>query len=391
MRVLGIDSSGLVAAAALVDDGRLTADYRIDHKKTHSQTLLPMISEIMRMSECDPGSLDLIAVAAGPGSFTGLRIGASTAKGLAYAGDIPIVPVSTLEALAWQLCDNEGIVCPVMDARRGQAYTALYRMQPVWKSTDGADSVMIEELSPRAADMGDVIERINALGERTIFIGDGIPVFAQLIAGKTEVPYRCAPPWRNRQSAAALAYLGERKYMKGVSETADTFAPVYLRASQAEREAGEAGNVTYRRMTAKDAAPAAALERDTLGREAWSEAQLKEAADRSDSMYIMAESGGRHVAHAGIRDVCGIGELGNVCVHPDFRRRGIGRELVSRLINPGEGLCEGDVTLEVRYKNEAAFMLYRKCGFEEEGVRPGFYADPSDDARIMWLRRHRDA
>ncbi len=391
MRVLGIDSSGLVAAAAIVDDGKLVAHYRTDHKKTHSQTLLPMISEIMRMTECGPGTFDLIAAAAGPGSFTGLRIGAATAKGLAYAYGIPIVPVSTLEALAWQLCDNEGIVCPVMDARRGQAYTALYRMEPVWGSTDGAASVMTEILSPRAADMGYVIEKINEAGERTVFIGDGIPVFSDLIREKVTVPYRCAPPWRNRQSAAAVAFLGEKKYLSGVSETADTFAPVYLRPSQAEREAGEAEDVTYRRMTPADAAAAAALEAETLGREAWTEAQLREAADRRDSLFIMAESGGRHVAHAGIKDVCGTGELGNVCVHPDHRRRGIGRGLVTRLLQQDDGLCGGDVTLEVRCANEAAFMLYKKCGFKEEGIRPGFYSDPADDARIMWIRRSHGA
>ena len=391
MKVLGIDSSGLVAAAAIVDDGKLIAHYRTDHRKTHSQTLLPMISEIMRMTDCKPESIDLIAVAAGPGSFTGLRIGAATAKGLAYAYGVPIVPVSTLEALAWQLCDNEGIVCPVMDARRGQAYTALYRMEPVWESIDGEACAMTEVRSPRAADMNLVIERINETCERTVFIGDGVPVFAGLIKEKVTVPYRCAPPWRNRQSAAALTFLGEKKYRSGVSETADTFAPVYLRPSQAERESGDAENVTYRRMVPGDAAMAAALEKETLGREAWSEAQLREAADRRDSLYIVAESGGTHVAHAGIKDVCGIGELGNVCVHPDYRRRGIGRELISRLIRPGEGFCEGDVTLEVRCANEAAFMLYKKCGFKEEGIRPGFYEEPADDARIMWLRRTHSA
>ena len=112
--------------------------------------------------------------------------------------------------------------------RRGQAYTALYRMEPVWGSTDGAASVMTEILSPRAADMGYVIEKINEAGERTVFIGDGIPVFSDLIREKVTVPYRCAPPWRNRQSAAAVAFLGEKKYLSGVSETADTFAPVLV-------------------------------------------------------------------------------------------------------------------------------------------------------------------
>ena len=128
MKILGLDSSGLVASVALVEDDQLVAEYTTNYKKTHSQTLLPMLDEITRMVELDLHTIDAIAVAAGPGSFTGLRIGSATAKGLGLALDLPIVPVPTVEALAYQLWGSRDLVCPVMDARRGQAYTGIYRM-----------------------------------------------------------------------------------------------------------------------------------------------------------------------------------------------------------------------------------------------------------------------
>ena len=128
MKILGIDSSGMVASVALVEDDVVIAEYTMNHKRTHSETLLPMIDEIVRTSEMKLDELDAIAIAAGPGSFTGLRIGAATAKGLALANDIPIVPVKTCEGLAFNMWGAEGLVCPIVDARRNQVYTGVYKV-----------------------------------------------------------------------------------------------------------------------------------------------------------------------------------------------------------------------------------------------------------------------
>ena len=130
MRILALDSSGLVASVAVVEDGmtddQVIAEYTVNYKKTHSQTLLPMLDEIVKMTELDLNSVDAIAVAAGPGSFTGLRIGSATAKGLGLALDKPLIHIPTLEGLAYNLCGSSDIVCPIMDARRGQVYTGIY-------------------------------------------------------------------------------------------------------------------------------------------------------------------------------------------------------------------------------------------------------------------------
>ena len=126
MKILAIDSSGIVATVAILDDDILVAEYTINYKKTHSQTLLPMIEEITKMTELDLKELDAVAIAGGPGSFTGLRIGSATAKGLGLALDVPLVSVPTLDALAYNLCGSADIVCPMMDARRQQVYTGVY-------------------------------------------------------------------------------------------------------------------------------------------------------------------------------------------------------------------------------------------------------------------------
>ena len=118
MKILALDSSGLVASAAVVEDDITIAEYTINYKKTHSQTLLPMLDELRRMTELDLHTIDAIAVAAGPGSFTGLRIGSATAKGLGFALDIPIIPVPTVDALAYNLYGSDKLICPLMDARR---------------------------------------------------------------------------------------------------------------------------------------------------------------------------------------------------------------------------------------------------------------------------------
>ena len=129
MKILAIESSSLVASIAVLTDDIITAEYTINHKITHSQTLLPMIDDISQRIELDMKEIDAIAISGGPGSFTGLRIGSATAKGLGLALSIPIIPVPTVDALAYNLYGSDKLICPIMDARRNQVYTGLYEFQ----------------------------------------------------------------------------------------------------------------------------------------------------------------------------------------------------------------------------------------------------------------------
>ena len=230
MKILGLDSSGIVASVAVVEEDTLIAEYTVNYKKTHSQTLLPMLDTIAKMTELDLNSIDAIAVAAGPGSFTGLRIGSATAKGLGLALKKPLIAIPTVEGLAYNLYDASGLICPIMDARRKQVYTGIYRF------TDHQLEVVEDQM---AVPIENMIEKLNQRGEAVTFLGDGVPVFRELIAEKMTVPYSFAPAHVNKQRAAAIAALGEIYYRQGKTETAMEHVPDYLRVSQAERERAE--------------------------------------------------------------------------------------------------------------------------------------------------------
>lgn len=230
MKILGFDSSGMVASVAIACDDILVAEYSVNYKKTHSQTLLPMFDAVVSMTELDLDSVDGIAVAAGPGSFTGLRIGMSTVKGLGLALDKPVVAVPTCHALAYNLWGSDKLICPILDARRSQVYTALYEFK---------DEEMITLKEQDAMDINDLIDIINDLDRDVIFVGDGIPVFKERIEEKIKNKAYFAPAHLNRQRAGSVAALGMIYMKEGKAENADDVKPVYLRKSQAEREREE--------------------------------------------------------------------------------------------------------------------------------------------------------
>ena len=230
MKILALDSSGLVASVAVVSDDNLIGEYTINYKKTHSQTLLPMLDEVAKMTELDLKTIDFIAVSAGPGSFTGLRIGSATAKGLALALDKQIVSVPTVDALAYNLWGSADVVCPLMDARRQQTYTGLYQfVDGEMQTIEPQCVVMIEE----------IVAKINAYGKKVVFLGDGVPVFKEYLEDHLTVPYAFAPAMNNKQRASSVAVLGGILCEQGKAEEAQNHKPDYLRLSQAERERQE--------------------------------------------------------------------------------------------------------------------------------------------------------
>ena len=227
MKILGLDSSGLVASVAIVCDDNMLGEYTVNYKKTHSQTLLPMLDEVAKMIELDLNSIDAIVIAGGPGSFTGLRIGSATAKGLGLALNKPIINVPTVDALAYNLVGHAGLVCPLMDARRNQTYTGLYTfVGDQMKCISGQKAVML----------GEIIDEINQLGRKVIFLGDGVPVFKPYIEEHIQVPHSYAPIHLSQQRAGALGALALQYYHEGKYESAAEHQPDYLRLSQAERE-----------------------------------------------------------------------------------------------------------------------------------------------------------
>ena len=247
MRVLAIDSSGLTATVAIVDETETIAEYTINYKKTHSQTLLPMIDEMVKMTETDLNTIDAIAVAGGPGSFTGLRIGSATAKGLGLALGKPLIHVPTVDGLAYNVYGCEDLICPIMDARRNQVYTGIYTFSKKAgekEETNEVDPVFQVIRMQMAVAVDELIQRLNNYGRSVVFLGDGVPVYAQKLAEGLKVPYSFAPAYMNRQRAAVVGTLGIRYYKAGKYERAAEHRPDYLRMSQAGRCGGCCGDGT---------------------------------------------------------------------------------------------------------------------------------------------------
>lgn len=231
MKILAIDTSGLVASVAILDGDSMLSEYMVNYKKTHSETLMPMIAEIIHMTETDKASFDAIAIAGGPGSFTGLRIGSATAKGIAQMYDLPIISVPTVDALAYNIWATDSLVVPIMDARRNQTYTGIYEY-----SEDGEMKVLMEQC---AISVEELVEKLNGMGRSVIFLGDGVVRFKELIDGTLKVSHKYAPVHHSRQRAGAVAVLGAKYYEQGKYTTAEEHEPEYLRKSQAEREREE--------------------------------------------------------------------------------------------------------------------------------------------------------
>ena len=223
MNILAIDTSALTATAAILFDDTLLGEISTTTKLTHSQTIMPMIDELLKKVSLDISDIDLFACSQGPGSFTGLRIGIGTIKGLAYGLGKPVVGVSTLEALAHNISYTDFTIAPIMDARRGQVYNALYHYNR------GRLDCFCE---PRALSLE---ELCGELAKKTIFVGDGVKVHREKITELLGEKALFAPPQHQLQRAGSVAYAALGKMPIDAAE----LTAVYLRKPQAEREREE--------------------------------------------------------------------------------------------------------------------------------------------------------
>lgn len=226
MLILALESSAKAASVALMEDENLIAQYSQCSGLTHSRTLLPMLEDMLKNTEKKIADVDLIAVAHGPGSFTGIRIGVSTVKGLAWAAQKSCVGVSTLEAMAWHGASSGGLICPVMDARRSQVYNALFEID------DNARPKRLTE--DRAISLSELEQELRADGREPLLVGDGAKLTYDYLT-QAGLACRMAPANLVYQSAwgVGMAALDKKP------GNADDLLPVYLRLSQAERERQE--------------------------------------------------------------------------------------------------------------------------------------------------------
>ena len=227
MKVLAVDTSSLVAAVAVVDNSRVLGEYSINHKKTHSQKLMPMIKEIMESLDLSPNDIDIYAASSGPGSFTGLRIGITTIKAIAFAAQKPVISVPTLDALAYNIPISGIIICPIMDARNSQVYSALYKLEK------GFPAKITEYMGVPIAELVQIIKGKNS---SVVFTGDAVEIHKDFLKSELEEKCEFAPGNLLLQRGSSVAQLALKMASEGLLENCFDMAPFYLRKSQAERE-----------------------------------------------------------------------------------------------------------------------------------------------------------
>lgn len=386
MKVLAIDSSGMTATVAVVEDTQTIAEYTVNFKKTHSQTLLPMIDTMGKMIELDLKSIDAIAVAGGPGSFTGLRIGSATAKGLGLALEKPLIHVPTVDGLAYNLYGCQDIICPIMDARRKQVYTGMYTFARRELEGSKETELVLDVLEAQnASPIDELIERLNIHGRPVVFLGDGVPVYQDVIREKMRVPFSFAPASANRQRAAVVGALGIQYYKEGKFETAMEHQPDYLRVSQAERERAEKERkavVSIRQMKVEDAAAIAEMEHQTFS-DAWSEKAILDTLRNPKTICLVAEKIGKIVGYCIVYTADDEADIARIAVLKESRRFGIASELIHAL----DVICWENqiqiIMLDVRVSNDGARTFYEKHGFTQDGIRENYYKNPIEDAILM--------
>lgn len=226
MKILAVDTSATAASVAVAEENKLIGEFSINTALTHSQTLMPMVDELLNNTGLSVNDIDAVAVNAGPGSFTGVRIGVAAVKGIAFPKNLPCVSVSTLESMAYNMLGNDCIVCSVMDARCSQVYNALFRVKgcTVTRMTDD-----------RALSLTDLKNELRNINEKVVLVGDGAVLCSKFLG--EELENIMLAPFNNRiQTASSVAYAAFEKINNGETVKADELMPVYLRLPQAQRE-----------------------------------------------------------------------------------------------------------------------------------------------------------
>lgn len=226
MKILAVDTSATAASVAVAEENKLIGEFSINTALTHSQTLMPMVDELLKNTGLSVNDIDVVAVNAGPGSFTGVRIGVAAVKGIAFPKNMPCVSVSTLESMAYNMLGNDCVVCSVMDARCSQVYNALFKVNgyTVTRMTDD-----------RALSLTDLKLELQNIREKIVLVGDGAVLCSKFL--DSELENVMLAPFNNRiQTASSVAYAAFEKIKNGETLTADELMPVYLRLPQAQRE-----------------------------------------------------------------------------------------------------------------------------------------------------------
>ena len=383
MFILAIETTGPHCSAALIDGNGNVSELVSEGELKHLQSLTPMIEKLMENSGWD--QVSDIAVSAGPGSFTGIRIGVTTARALSQALSKPLISVPTLHAFgADEEADDDTIVCPVFNARRNQVYAGAYRKGE-------------EVVAAGAYDLDEFLSMLT--GGKFRFIGDGTAAYGEKIdiwAAEEGVEVSFSTKDQRASGVARMARRMKNEpdfYAGRTGLRYDQLEPEYMRKAEAQRKLedklkaeGKPAGLTLRYAVSADIPAMVDIENRSFARPNSEDTFRREIEENPDMDYAIAEIDGKMAGFAGLWRVAGEGHINNVAVAPEYRGRGIGTEIIKKLIDDARKAGIREFTLEVRIANAAAIALYEKFGFRKEGVRKGYYQDNGEDAVIMWRR-----
>lgn len=374
MLILAIDTSSATATAALMEDNKLLAEYTQQSGKSHSQRLMLIIEDLLRSAGKKPEDIDLYASTKGPGSFTGLRIGASVVKAMAQVFNKPIAAVPTLDSLAYNLYHFEGLICPMLDAQRGTVYSALYK----W---DQNKLVQLEDY--RVIDAKELVQKLYEMNQRVAILGDGTELVRPHMDSSKNTILE-APAGHSQSRGASCAAIALQLAEKGELEDCYSFKPTYIRKSQAEVEYEKKQELLIRPMVLEDVEQVWEIEKLSF-KSPWSkESFLQEMQSNKNARYVVAVLGDTVIGYGGMWFIIDEAHITNIAVHPDYRDQKIGQKTVEAMIAAARKEGIHRMTLEVRVSNQTAIHLYKKMGFGEAGIRKGYYSDTGEDALIMW-------
>lgn len=375
LTTLSIDASAKSAAAAVYEGLKPLSCIVIENGKTHSQELMKLIDKSLAFANKQKSDIGEIIIACGPGSFTGIRIAMSTAKALAHGLDAPLTCVPTLYGLSYHGRNFDGIVCPIMDARRDRVYAAAF---------DGFGGAELVEGSAIALE--DLCEELKRLAQKKkkklMFVGDGVLRYRTEI--KKLMGDACVDSDDSVSLASAAGLIMAKKAYGFKGGRYDEAVPIYLRKPQAQRER-DSRLMRIRPATLEDVPLISKIEEQCFPNP-WQESAFVEEIEKNEmAFYFVAELSGETVGYIGYWWVLDEAHITNVAVSPSHRKNGIARALISALIKDAleKGIVE--CTLEVRVNNAGAIRLYSSLGFEGVGVRKGYYLDSKEDALIMSL------
>ena len=380
MKILAIDTSSKRCSVAILEDNDILINLHNDDEKTHSVKLMPMIDEAFTKSGLTLDNIDLLACSVGPGSFTGIRIGIATVKAFSDVKNIPVVGISSLESLAYNvknIADPTSLVCSLIDAKNNNVYCGLYYFE---NDKCNLISIFAENIDTTISRLKEVLENFSSKN-RVIFVGDASDIYRDKLSASFKNT-EFAPLEGNIQNGIGFAQAALQKSQDGEYGNSDSLSPIYLRKSQAERVLEE--KIEIFPMTCED------IENITPNFESefdefWSINNLKSDYASPNSKYFVAKIDNEIVGFAGILKICDEANIMNIVTKVNKRHLGVGTKLMEALISTAKDLQCTSITLEVNEHNIYAINLYKKFNFKRIGLRKKYYNN-MDNAIIMSIK-----